>query len=122
MEWALSKRVTGGDFLLMYRAWPTCSITEVFRFAGHGLQRGSATWRDGDANFGRVERICALDSPIFLDDLRRQRVLRTASFVRRNMQGRGLLVSEYWLYLYSMIYERNPKIRRALVNYAPEKL
>lgn len=38
------------------------------------------------------------------------------------MQGRGLLVSEYWPHLYSMIYERNPKIRKVLANYAPEKL
>jgi hypothetical protein len=49
-------------------------------------------------------------------------MLAQRAFVRRNMQGRGLLVSEYRPYLYSMIYERNPKIRRALVNYAPEKL
>jgi hypothetical protein len=32
LDWALSKRVTHGDLLLMYRAWPNCSITEVFRF------------------------------------------------------------------------------------------
>jgi len=31
-----------------------------------------------------------------------------APFVRGNMQGRGLLASEYWPYLYSIIHERNP--------------
>jgi hypothetical protein len=122
LDWALSKRVTPGDLLLMYRAYPNCSITEVFRFAGHQLRRGSASWRAGDAYFGRISRICTLDSPVFLDDLRAHKVLRTASFVRKNMQGRGLLVSEYWPHLYSMIYERNPKIRKVLANYAPEKL
>ena len=120
LDWALSKRVTAGDLLLMYRAYPSCSITEVFRFAGQ-LQRGRASWRAGDCYAGRIERVCTLDSPVFLDDLRRHKVLRTASFVRRNMQG-NLLVSEYWPYLYSMIYERNPKARKTLTGYAPEKL
>jgi hypothetical protein len=122
LDWALSRRVTHGDLLLMYRAYPSCSITDIFCFAGHQLRRGSAGWRAGDAYYGRIERICTLESPIFLDDLRRHKVLRTASFVRRNMQGRGLLVSEYWPYLHSIIYERNPKIRKALVNYAPERV
>ena len=122
LDWALSKRVTRGDLLLMYRAYPKCGVTEVFRFAGDRLRRGSASWRTGDAFFGRIQRICTLDSPVFLDDLRSHKVLRTAPFVRRNMQGRGLLVSEYWPHLYSMISERNPRIRRVLANYAPENL
>lgn len=122
MDWALSRRVTHGDLLLMYRAYPSCSITEVFRFAGHQLRKGTAGWRAGDCYFGRIERICTLDSPIFLDDLRRHKVLRTSAFVRRNMQGPGLLVSEYWPYLYSMISERNPRTRNALGKFAPENL
>jgi hypothetical protein len=122
LDWALSTRVTSGDLLLMYRAYPHCRITDVFRFTGQRLRRGSASWRTGNAYFGRIQRICGLDSPVFLDDLRRHKVLATASFVRRNMQGKSLLVSEYWPYLYAMIYERNPKIRKALASYAPERL
>jgi len=38
------------------------------------------------------------------------------------MQGRGLLVSEYWPYLHSIIHDRNPKSRTALARYAPETL
>jgi hypothetical protein len=38
------------------------------------------------------------------------------------MQGRGLLASEYWPYLYSMIRERNPGARKAMAKYAPERL
>lgn len=122
LEWALSKQATHGDLLLMYRGYPSCSITDVFRFAGHKLTRGRAGWREGDCYGGRIERICKLDSPIFLDDLRHHRILRTASFVRRNMQGAALLASEYWPYLYSIIYERNPKIRKILGRYAPESI
>jgi hypothetical protein len=38
------------------------------------------------------------------------------------MQGIGHLASEYWAYLYGMICQRNPRIRKALSKYAPENL
>lgn len=63
-----------------------------------------------------------MDAPVFLSDLRNHKVLRTSSFVRQSMQGRGLLVSEYWPYLYAMLYDRNPKHRRTLAKFALEKL
>ena len=122
LDWALSKRATPGDFLLMYEPLPNCSIGDVFRFAGDQLRRGKAGWRSGVAYYGYIKRVCTLDAPIFLRDLREHKVLRMASFVRGNMQGVGLLVSEYWPYLYSMIYERNPEPRKALADYAPERL
>jgi hypothetical protein len=122
LNWALSKQATRGDLLLMYRASPHCCITDIFRFAGQGLKRARASWRDGDCYAGRIQRVCKLDSPIFLKDLRSHRFLGTASFVRRNMQGQALTASEYWPYLYEMICERNPSARKALVGYAPDRL
>ena len=86
---------------------------------GHKLKRGHASWREGDCYTGRIERVCELDTPIFLDDLKKHRALRTASFVRRNMPGRALLASEYWPYLHSTICDRNPMNRKILVRYAP---
>jgi hypothetical protein len=121
LHWALSNRVTHGDLLLMYRAYPNCSVTDIFRFNGYQLGERPAGWREGSYYGGEVRRLCRLDSPIFLTDFRHHKVLRTASFVRSNMQGRGgLLVSEYWPYLHSMIEERNPKARKALARYAPD--
>jgi hypothetical protein len=122
LNWALSNRATHGDLLLMYRGYPACQIADVFRFSGRELWRGQAGWRKGECTAGRIERICKLNAPIFLTDLRNHKVLRTSSFVRSNMQGNGLLVSEYWPYLHSMIYERNPKSRKLLAKYAPEKI
>jgi hypothetical protein len=122
LTWSLSSRVTKGDLLLMYRGFPASRIADVFRVSGHELRREPASWRHGTALFGKIERVCKLDSPIFLDDLKRHRTLKTAPFVRRNMQGQGLLASEYWPYLYSIILERNPKVRKALARYAPESL
>lgn len=122
LTWALSQRVTPGDLLLMYRGYPACQIADVFRFTGRDLKRGEAGWREGEAHFGRISRVCRLASPIFLDDLRSHRILKTASFIRGNMQGRGLLVSEYWPHLFAMIHERNPQSRKALAKFGPEKL
>lgn len=123
INWALSPRVTEGDLLLMYRGYPACRITDIFRFAGGPLKLRKAGWREGLCYGGDIERVCKLDAPIFLDDMRNHRVLSTAGFIRKNMQGSGgLLVSEYWPYLHAMLYERNPKHRRTLARFAPEML
>jgi hypothetical protein len=99
-------------------------ITDLFLVTDSRLRPGKPGWKvDGSANFGWIQRFCHLDSPIFLSDMRTHKVLRTAPFVRSNMQGRGgLLASEYWPYLYTMLRERNPKHRRTLARFAPEKL
>ncbi len=122
MNWGMSKRTTPGDVLLMYRCSPISAITDVFTFSGDDIARDGAGWRDGEAYFGEIKRACRLRSPIFLGDLRKHHVLKTASFVRRNMQGVGLLATEYWPYLYDMILERNPAIAKALKNLRPDRL
>lgn len=123
LNWALSTRVTQGDLLLMYRGYPNCSITDVFRYTDDRLRRGQAGWRDGECNAGRIERLCKLDAPIFLEEMRSDKILRTSSFIRQNMQGRGgLLVSEYWPHLYRMLHDRNPKHRRTLAKFSPRRL
>jgi hypothetical protein len=122
MDWGMSKRTTPGDVLLMYRCSPVCAITDIFTLSGVEIRRGGAGWRDGDAYFGQIKRICRLRSPVFLDDLRKHRVLRTASFVRRNMQGVGLLATEYWPYVHDMIVERNPVLARVLSRLRPDRL
>jgi hypothetical protein len=38
------------------------------------------------------------------------------------MQGKGLIASGYWPYMYTMISERNPKARKVLARYSPDKL
>jgi hypothetical protein len=120
INWGLSKRATPGDLLLMYRCYPEKKISEVFIFAGE-LSRAKADWREGDCYGGVIRRLCDLAAPIFLDDMRNHKVLKTSSFIRGNMQG-NLLVSEYWPYLYEMIVTRNPQARKALSEYAPENL
>ncbi len=93
IRWALSNRAHSGDVLIMYRCYPSKRIKDIFTLAG-GLSSGKASWRSGKCYYGDIHRICTLDAPICLDDLRSDPIIKTASFIRRNMQG-NLLVTEY---------------------------
>lgn len=122
MQWALSKNATPGDILLMYKCSPVSAITDVFKFSGNNVERGLAGWREGECYSGEIRRITRLESPVFLKDLRHHKVLQTASFVRRNMQGIGLLATEYWPYLYEIIVERNPATAKHMKGIRPDKM
>jgi len=106
----------------MYRCTPASAITDVFTFDGEAVTRGKAAWRDGDCYAGQIRRLCRLASPIFLEDMRRHRVISTASFVRRNMQGVGLCATEFWPYLYEMIVDRNPAVAGEIRSLRPDRL
>jgi len=123
-KWVLSQRVTQGDLLLMYRCSPQRTITDIYRFCGDGkFGQGDRPNMPAKYFCGTVERVCALDDPIHLGDMRRHHVLSTAGFIRADMRGRGgLLVSEQWPYLYDMIVAKNPKHRKTLAKYSPEKM
>lgn len=122
LTWALSPRAAEGDLLLMYRCYPACKIADVFRLVSPELRRGKASWRRGECYCGVIERVCALESPITLNEMRNHSILGTASFIRRNMQGVGLEASEQWPYLYLMICARNRIAREALAAFAPENM
>ncbi len=117
ISWGLSKQATEGDLLLMYRCYPEKLIKDIYVVTGDKFVR-KASWRKGDCYAAPIKRLCNLDSPIFLEDFQKHRVLKTASFIRRNLQG-NLHVSEYWSYIYEMIVKRNPKIIKLLKKYQP---
>ena len=118
LPWALSKRATKGDLLLMYRCVPEKCIRDVYRLTS-GLTIGKAGWRQGNCYHGEIRLLCRLDSPIFLLEMQRHPVLGTAGFIRRNLQG-NVHVTEYWPDLYEMIVSRNPRIMQKLLPYAPD--
>jgi hypothetical protein len=120
LNWGLSKRASIGDLLLMYRCYPDKAIRDIYVVTG-GLARRKAGWRQGDCYGANIQCLCRLDSPVFLDDMMSHRVLKTAGFIRRNMQG-NLLVSEYWPYLHEMIVRRNPKVSRILRKLDPSRM
>jgi hypothetical protein len=119
-NWGLSKRTSKDDLLLMYHAVPEKAIKDVFILNGD-LSVGEAGWREGNCYLGPIKRVCKLGSPIFLEDLQQHRIIKTSSFVRRNMQG-NLNATEYWPYLFEMIIQRNPSAKKKLLKYSPDRI
>ena len=122
VAWAARKSAHRGDLMVMYRCSPEKCIRELFVLRTD-LRRGrrDPSWGEGDAFFGTFRIVCRLDAPIFLDDLQGHRHLRTAGFVRARLQG-NRDVTAWWTSLYHLIVSRNPRARRALQPYAPERL
>ena len=77
--------------------------------------------KPGKDYMGPIRRICSLKAPVFLLDMQRHQILRTANFVRGQMQGRPN-ATEYWPYLYELIIRRNPAIKKKLEKYEPERI
>jgi len=120
LNWRLSKRASVGDLLMIYRCRPDKAIRDIYVVTGE-LSRGKAGWRDGDCFGGSVKCLCRIEAPLFFEDFKSHRVLKTAGFVRRNFQG-NLLVSEYWSYIHEMITKRNPSLLKTLKKYDPSKI
>lgn len=122
MYWAARNSAHVGDLMIMYRCLPEKCIREVFYLATPLTpSRCDPAWRDGTCMAGQFRIICRLKAPVFLEDLRSHRVLGTAGFVRGRLQG-NRDVTQYWPYLYDLMVSRNPKIRKQLANFAPERL
>jgi hypothetical protein len=104
----------------MYRCSPDKAIRDIYVVTGK-LARRKAGWRDGECYGGSIRKLSALEAPLFLEDFKLHRILKTAGFVRRNFQG-NCLVSEYWPYIHDMIVTRNPSMEKILREYSPEKI
>jgi len=128
-EWSVPGQAHAGDLVLFYFSGPgNKSIKYIYRCEERafyekraGWKKGADYWKSKSDYRAEIRRICELRAPVFLDDLQRHRVLRTAGFVRGDLRGR-LNVTEYWPYLYDLIARRNPSARRSLGKYSPESV
>jgi hypothetical protein len=122
-NWSMSRQAVRGDLMLMYRCSPVSAVTDVFEhISPDGLQLGEAGWREGEAYYGKIRKICHLDAPIHFSDMKNHRVIKNSTFVRRSMQGPHNQATEYWPYLYESIIRRNPSVKRVLEKWSPERL
>jgi len=122
MDWAARQGAHVGDLMVMYRCTPEKSIRELFVLSSELRRRKcDPAWREGWCFSGKFRLVCRFDAPVFLEDLKAHRVLRTAGFIRGRLQG-NQDITQYWPYLYELIVARNPKARKALRKYSPERL
>lgn len=118
--WSVPSRATEGDLVLFYRTRPDMCIADIFELTD-SVRLCEARWKAGKDYMGPIRRICRLKAPLYMEEMRNDRILKTANFIRGQMQGRPN-VSEYWPVLLDMIVRRNPSIKKALAKYSPEAL
>ncbi len=106
--------------LLIYHNRPDMCIRDVFVLTGP-VKYVPARWKSGKDYMAPIRRVTGLMGPLYIDDLRRHRILKTAPFVRSSMRGRPN-ATEYWPYLYDLIVRRNPMAGPKLSRYKPERL
>jgi len=116
--WSVPSLAHKDDLILFYQTKREKCIKNIFRLAGDVKIIENTNWLP---YFAPIRRVCQLKSPIFLEDLKGDRILKTASFVRGSMQGRPK-ATEYWPYLFDMIIRRNPSVKKVLAKYDPEKM
>ena len=119
-SWSVPSLAHKNDLLLFYHTKHEKWIKDIFKLVNN-VSLVNAEWKDGKDYMGPIRRVCQLKSPIFLEDMKRDRILQTASFVRGSMQGRPK-ATEYWPHLFDMIIRRNPSVKKTLAKYDPEKL
>ena len=120
IKWSLPSQCHKGDLLLYYFTHPDACIKHVYQ-AKERATTQTAGWKPGKDYMGSIRRVCKLAAPIFLEDMRRDRVLSTSGFIRGRMQGRRN-ATEYWPYLHEMIIRRNPSIKKTLNKFSPENV
>ncbi len=118
--WSVPSGASKDDLLLMYYNRPDMCIRDIFVLTGP-VKYVPAKWKTGKDYMAPTRRVLALKAPVYLEDLRQHRILRTAPFVRGSMFGRPNATG-YWPFLYDLIVGRNPPARRVLSKYRPEKL
>lgn len=129
-EWTVSGKARPGDLLLMYRAGKKHearqygidedllqSIANIF--VVKSFPRPDKKWGyEAD-----VSQVALLQNPLRLEQMRSDRILKFAPFVKKSMIGRND-ATPYWYRIYDLILQLNPdkKLRGSLKPYRPEAI
>ena len=124
--WTVAPSARPGDLLLMYRAGTNTeakkygadpsvlqSITNVLMVRSTPRRHPRWGWRSN------VTRVANLVEPLRYHQLKSDRVLQKAHFIRRQMLGRSNATA-YWYRIHDLILKQNHSLKRALRPFAPE--
>ena len=127
-EWTVAAKARPGDLLLMYRAGTKHEARE-YEVRGDLLQSIAnvfiiKSFPTPDEYWGfsaDVSQVALLDNPLRLEQMRQDRILKSAPFVKKSMFGRNR-VTPYWYRIYDLILQLNPyeNVRNALKPYRPD--
>lgn len=120
-KWSVPGQTHKGDLVLFYVTKPEMCLRFVYQAEDRAtLQKPDWSRAERDL-MAPIRKICELKAPVFYEDLKRHRILKTSGFVRSRMLGRHNAM-EYWPYLYDTIVRRNPSAKGNLSKFAPEQL
>lgn len=125
IEFSVASQAKKGDLVFFYESSPDKCFRAIFGLAEDANYCQKAAWKRGKAFRTKgdyralVKRICLLKAPVFLKDLIRHPILKTAYFIRGRLQGRPN-ITEYWPYIYDLMIARNRNAKKALAKYQPE--
>ena len=125
--WTVAPKARPGDLLLMYRAGSKSQAKEWG--ADEDLLQSIAnifivkSYPRADKEFGfeaEVAQVALLPNPLRLSQMRADRVLKSASFIRKFLIGRNN-VTPYWYRIYDLILQLNPyrELQKKLKAYRP---
>lgn len=119
-RWSVPSQALEGDLLLFYRTRTDKHVRDIFVVDG-AVGHVNARWKKGKDYMAPIRRVCTLDDPLHLNQMRDHHTLSNASFVRGQMRGR-YRATEHWPELHRMIIGRNPSAKKFLKKYGPERL
>lgn len=128
-EWSVPSQAHKDDLVIFYfTGGKQKCLKYIYQCKERAFFIKNAWWRKVRTDLKKksdhradIRRIAELKAPIFLEDLRRHRVLSTSGFVRADMRG-SRNATEYWPYLYDSITAKNPSLRVKLKKFAPDSL
>jgi len=113
--WSMPAGTRKGDLIIVWRSGPKQSkFYDIFK----SLE--DASQKHGFSGYGNCKIICHLKNPITMQDIRNHKELGKSPMVKSAFfMGSNKELTPYWTWLYQLILERNPELRRALKDFAP---
>ncbi|CAA6606114.1 conserved hypothetical protein [Rhodospirillaceae bacterium LM-1] len=119
-SWSVPSGARTGDLILYYRKSPDRFIADLFRVTCQPTKQ-RAGWKPGRDVMASITRVASLKDPIHLEDLQSHRRIKSAGFIRGQLQG-GYKATSQWADLYKLILDKNPSARKTLARYSPDKV
>jgi hypothetical protein len=115
-DWSVPRTAHKGDLILFYFRLPDMFVKCIFKVESR-VEHKPAEWYNGEKDYRAVIRKLAwLDCPLHLGEMKVDKILANAGFVRANLQGRRN-VSAHRDHLLDLIIRRNPRLNSTLAPY-----
>jgi hypothetical protein len=119
-RWSVPRNSHRGDLILFYHNYPQSFIQEIFTLTSSPYLE-KVTYKKGMDFMADIKKICSLNSPVALHDLRNHKNIRTAAFIKNKIRGRQSATA-YWPDLHKLILNKNPSLRIYLKRFSPDMM